>query len=88
MNLDLQPVLSHPELLAKPVAAALADWLGGPGALAGAGGAGDIEVAAIDPDLADTAAFCEHYGVPLEESANCVVIAAPGAAARRRTPPA
>ena len=76
MNLDLQPVLSHPELLAKPVAAALADWLGGPGALSGAGDAGDIEVAAIDPDLADTAAFCEHYGVPLEESANCVVIAA------------
>lgn len=51
MNLDLQPALSHPELLAKPVAA-------------------------IDPDLADTAAFCEHYGVPPEESANCVVIAA------------
>ena len=75
MTLDLQPALSHPELLAKPVAAALADWLGGPGAPAGAGDAGDIEVAAIDPDLADTAAFCEHYGVPLEESANCVVIA-------------
>jgi prolyl-tRNA editing enzyme YbaK/EbsC (Cys-tRNA(Pro) deacylase) len=36
----------------------------------------EIEVAAIDPDLADTAAFCEHYGVPPEESANCVVIAA------------
>ena len=26
--------------------------------------------------LADTAAFCEKYGVSLEESANCVVIAA------------
>jgi prolyl-tRNA editing enzyme YbaK/EbsC (Cys-tRNA(Pro) deacylase) len=91
MTLDLQPALSHPELLAKPVAAALADWLGGPsgpggpagtdspagaGALpARAGDAGAVEVAAIDPDLADTAAFCEHYGVPLEESANCVVIA-------------
>jgi len=33
-------------------------------------------VGAIDPDLADTAAFCAHYGVRLEESANCVVIAA------------
>ena len=31
MTLDLQPALAHPELLAKPVAAALADWLGGPG---------------------------------------------------------
>jgi len=68
MNLDLQPALSHPELLAKPVVAALADW---PGV-----GRDKIEVAAIDPDLADTAAFCEHYGVPPEESANCVVIAA------------
>jgi prolyl-tRNA editing enzyme YbaK/EbsC (Cys-tRNA(Pro) deacylase) len=68
MNLDLQPALSHPELLAKPVAAALAEWPGE--------GRDEIEVAAIDPDLADTAAFCEHYGVPPEESANCVVIAA------------
>ena len=79
MTLDLQPALAHPELLAKPVAAALADWLGGPGApgpgRAMRGGLGGVEVAAIDPDLADTAAFCEHYGVPLEESANCVVIA-------------
>jgi prolyl-tRNA editing enzyme YbaK/EbsC (Cys-tRNA(Pro) deacylase) len=68
MNLDLQPALSHPELLAKPVAAALTEWPGE--------GRDQIEVAAIDPDLADTAAFCEHYGVPPEESANCVVIAA------------
>ncbi len=28
-----------------------------------------------DPDLADTAAFCERYGVPLEESGNCIVVA-------------
>jgi prolyl-tRNA editing enzyme YbaK/EbsC (Cys-tRNA(Pro) deacylase) len=65
MNLDLSPALSRPELLAKPVAAALADWPGGP----------DTEVAPIDPDLADTAAFCERYGVGLAESANCVVVA-------------
>jgi prolyl-tRNA editing enzyme YbaK/EbsC (Cys-tRNA(Pro) deacylase) len=68
MNLDLRPALSHPELLAKSVAAALAEWPGE--------GRDEIEVAAIDPDLTDTAAFCEHYGVPPEESANCVVIAA------------
>jgi prolyl-tRNA editing enzyme YbaK/EbsC (Cys-tRNA(Pro) deacylase) len=35
-----------------------------------------VEVAEIDPDLADTAAFCEKYGVTLDESANCVVVAA------------
>jgi prolyl-tRNA editing enzyme YbaK/EbsC (Cys-tRNA(Pro) deacylase) len=32
-------------------------------------------VAQIDPQLADTAAFCEAYGVELAESANCVVVA-------------
>ena len=32
-------------------------------------------VAPIDPDLADTAAFCAAYGSPLERSANCVVVA-------------
>ena len=31
--------------------------------------------APIDPDVADTAAFCETYGVAMEDSANCVVIA-------------
>jgi prolyl-tRNA editing enzyme YbaK/EbsC (Cys-tRNA(Pro) deacylase) len=34
-----------------------------------------VLVAQIDPDLADTAAFCERYRVPLEISANCVVVA-------------
>jgi prolyl-tRNA editing enzyme YbaK/EbsC (Cys-tRNA(Pro) deacylase) len=32
-------------------------------------------VAAIDPELADTAAFCGRYGAPIEWSANCVVVA-------------
>ena len=32
-------------------------------------------MAAIDPDLADTAAFCAAYEVPLDVSANCVVVA-------------
>ena len=32
-------------------------------------------VAEIDPELADTAAFCETYGSPLDASANCVVVA-------------
>jgi hypothetical protein len=60
------PALSRPDLLAAPVAAALHDLPG----------AEDVEVAEIDPALADTAAFCERYGVAPEESANCVVIAA------------
>lgn len=33
------------------------------------------EVLACDPDLADTAAFCEHYGVRLEQAANTILVA-------------
>jgi prolyl-tRNA editing enzyme YbaK/EbsC (Cys-tRNA(Pro) deacylase) len=66
LQLAFAPALSRPDLLAAPVAAMLRDLPGG----------GDVEVAEIDPALADTAAFCERYGVSPEESANCVVIAA------------
>src|SRR5260370_3093348 len=60
------PAVSQPHLLAASVAAALR----------GLPGSDEVEVAEIDPALADTAAFCERYGVSPEESANCVVIAA------------
>ena len=70
LALTLRPALSAPHLLAAPVAAALRDW-------PGAGSAADeVQVAEIDPALADTAAFCERYGVSPDESANCVVVAA------------
>jgi len=32
-------------------------------------------VLACDPDLADTAAFCEHYGFALEQAANTILVA-------------
>jgi prolyl-tRNA editing enzyme YbaK/EbsC (Cys-tRNA(Pro) deacylase) len=64
--LSFYPALSRTELLAAPVAEALRGWAG----------AEEVLVAEIDPALADTAAFCERYGVSPEESANCVVIAA------------
>ena len=38
-------------------------------------GAPELFVAEIDPDLADTAAFCARYDVGLDVSANCVVVA-------------
>jgi prolyl-tRNA editing enzyme YbaK/EbsC (Cys-tRNA(Pro) deacylase) len=60
------PAPTRTDLLAAPVAAAL-DHAGGDAA--------EVLVAPIDPDLADTAAFCEAYGVPLDVSANCVVVA-------------
>ncbi|MCD2192719.1 hypothetical protein LQ327_04865 [Actinomycetospora endophytica] len=66
-TLELAPALSRPDLLAEPVTAALKAL---PDDVAAS-----CAVAAIDPDLADTAAFCEAYGSPLEASANCVVVA-------------
>ncbi|WP_043624593.1 YbaK/EbsC family protein [Nonomuraea candida] len=63
MTLLWVPATDRTDLLADPVARAVPGVTG-------------AEVAEIDPDLADTAAFCEKYGVTLEESANCVVVAA------------
>ena len=60
-NLHWQPLRDQLELAAPSVTARA---LLAPGA----------RVAVIDPDLADTAAFCEAYDVAPENSANCVVI--------------
>ena len=68
-SLHIVPALDRPDLLASPVAGALARWKN-------AVPATEIGVAEIDPELADTAAFCERYGIALSESANCVVVAA------------
>jgi prolyl-tRNA editing enzyme YbaK/EbsC (Cys-tRNA(Pro) deacylase) len=65
VKLDWQPVLDHLDLVAEPVAKTLADLAF----------ANEVLVAPIDPDLADTAAFCETYEVTLGQSANCVVVA-------------
>jgi prolyl-tRNA editing enzyme YbaK/EbsC (Cys-tRNA(Pro) deacylase) len=54
----------HPDLVGPPVRAALEYWPH----------RSQVQVAEIDPELADTAAFCDRYGVRLEESANCVVV--------------
>lgn len=66
-TLRVQPAAERGDLLGQPVLAALhrmdlAD-------------AARIGVAEIDPELADTAEFCAHYGSPTEASANCVVVA-------------
>ncbi|WP_242887458.1 YbaK/EbsC family protein [Actinomadura litoris] len=62
-TLEWTSAAARPHLLADAVAAAI-------------GAVPEGEVAEIDPELADTAAFCERYEVPLEVSANCVVVAA------------
>ena len=66
-TLAFTPALGHPELLAPPTEAALR-------ALDPALSA-QVGVAPIDTALADTAAFCEAYGIRLDVSANCVIIA-------------
>lgn len=43
-----------------------------------AGVAGRYEVVPCDPDLADTAAFCEAYGYAAEDSANAIVVVGKG----------
>jgi prolyl-tRNA editing enzyme YbaK/EbsC (Cys-tRNA(Pro) deacylase) len=62
-SLDWQS--SYADLVAAPTAAALDGW----------SRTAEVRAAPIDADLADTAQFCEHYGVELADSANCVVIA-------------
>jgi len=60
-SLAAVPALTRPDLLAAPVADALA-------ALDEATSSA-VGVAEIDPEVADTAAFCERYGVSPDESA-------------------
>ncbi len=68
-SLHIVPALGRPDLLAPPVVSALTRWKNGTPVT-------EIGVAEIDPELADTAAFCARYGIELSESANCVVVAA------------
>lgn len=58
------PATDHPDLVAAPVAAALAAWPG----------AAEVAVVDIDPDLADTAAMSEAYDIPMAAGGNCVVV--------------
>lgn len=64
-SLDVAPALDRLDQVADPVAAALRSSAGADG----------VGIGVIDPTLADTARFCEHYRVPLATSANCVVVA-------------
>ena len=67
VGLDLRPAAEAPELLAASVHQAIVAL--------GSSASSAIRVAAIDAELADTAAFCEAYGVAPEASANCIVVA-------------
>jgi prolyl-tRNA editing enzyme YbaK/EbsC (Cys-tRNA(Pro) deacylase) len=62
-TLQTEPARDRSDLLAAPVVKALETWP-----------EPDVLVAPIDPELADTAAFCAAYEVGLDISANCVVV--------------
>ncbi|MET0865784.1 MAG: YbaK/EbsC family protein [Nakamurella sp.] len=72
-SLATEPALDRPELLAAPVVAALRLF----------STSARVLVAPIDPDLADTAAFCAAYDVALDASANCVVVSGKRAGEQR-----
>lgn len=57
--------LERPDLLATQVREALETWPD----------SAEVGVVEIDPELSDTAAMTQAYGVSLESSANCVVVA-------------
>jgi prolyl-tRNA editing enzyme YbaK/EbsC (Cys-tRNA(Pro) deacylase) len=64
-KLDFTSVGAHAELVADPVRNTIEEQE-----------LSDVLVAEINPGLADTAAFCEHYGIGLDISANCVIVEA------------
>src|SRR4051794_39877490 len=64
-TIAVERALDRPDLLAPSVHAALASWNRGT----------EVSVTEIDPDLADTQALTATFGLPLDASANCVVVA-------------
>ncbi|MFF5129454.1 YbaK/EbsC family protein [Streptomyces syringium] len=67
---DVRPAAEALDLLVGPVAAAVRDWHGSVPAE-------QLLYVDTDPERADTAVLVEHYGAGLlEQSANCVVVAA------------
>ncbi|MCU1432306.1 MAG: YbaK/prolyl-tRNA synthetase associated region [Actinotalea sp.] len=69
-TLTWSPALDHPGLLARSTLVTLRSWAAHDPAVAAA-----TSVTEIDPDLADTAALTAAYDLPLDVSANCVLVA-------------
>ncbi|MDX3073953.1 YbaK/EbsC family protein [Streptomyces sp. NPDC088354] len=65
---DVSPALERLDLLPEPVAAVLTAWHGEVPAE-------EVLLVDTDPEKADTAVFAETYGVGMDQSANCVVVA-------------
>jgi prolyl-tRNA editing enzyme YbaK/EbsC (Cys-tRNA(Pro) deacylase) len=63
-KLTTSPALDHLDLVGRPVAELLRRWEY----------ADQVGVVPIDPELSETSATVEVYGVPWEAGANCVVV--------------
>ncbi|HEY4161065.1 MAG TPA: YbaK/EbsC family protein [Candidatus Saccharimonadales bacterium] len=64
-TLDFRDIADDKTLVAEPVYRLIED-----------ASLSDIHVSAINPELSDTAQFCEHYKIGPGEGANCVIIEA------------
>ncbi|ADG74939.1 YbaK/prolyl-tRNA synthetase associated region [Cellulomonas flavigena DSM 20109] len=69
-TLTWERAVDRPDLLAASTHAVISGWAVVEPAVADA-----VLVAAIDPDLADTAAMTDAYELPLSASVNCVLVA-------------
>jgi len=65
-ELDFKPITENLNLVAEPIQNEVK---------IGSLGSG-INVVSIDPELADTATFCETYNVPRVIAANCIIVEA------------
>jgi len=60
-KLNFEPVEDHLDLVSEPTKSGNLD---------------SVLVAEIDPNLSDTAAFCEQYNISMENAVNCVIVEA------------
>lgn len=68
-DLHFEPAVNRPDLLPPSVNELLKKWRGSTPVE-------EILVAPIDAEYADSAKFCEHYGVDPADGANCVIAVA------------
>jgi prolyl-tRNA editing enzyme YbaK/EbsC (Cys-tRNA(Pro) deacylase) len=68
-NLQFEPAVNRPDLLPPSINELLKNWRGSVAVE-------EIWVTPIDAEYADSAKFCEHYGVDPKDGANCVVAVA------------
>lgn len=68
-KLHFEPAVNRPDLLPPSINELLKNWRG-------ATPVEEILIAPIDAEYADSAKFCEHYGVDPKDGANCVVAVA------------